>query len=380
MTVTLENEVLSVEFHEDVPFPKSYIHRPSKMRFGGAPEDGRLIVDGEHAEWDLAVSQTGVVTYDLRSGDRAIRLDYGLSDYTLSLTLTVLTGDIDSVALPFPLVICADPSVTVWREEWKQNDWDAEIGRGLWTPSLVEKPLASFEPDAEAKPCVYCCAYDREKVCVAVLSSARYMPLRNQVTKAGFAIGLGQHRHRVRKRFMDPLRAQIAFLLDLNGDGRIDSSDFQLWVNRQLPQPWPTHRDAIWYKIYCGDIKCGVTTTFAQAAEVIAFVHRHMDGLPQIPYLVGWQYQGHDTGYPSIDKVNEGLGTRDELWALHKRAKEQLNTTLSYHINLDDSYPNHPGWDESVICTGPDGKAMRWEPFSDGMSYHVSHVKDVESG
>lgn len=380
ISLVLDSEALQVEFGSGTPFPRSYLHKASGLRFAGVPAGACPTVGGEPVEWEVAVSQAGGVAYDLRAGDRALRLGYELSGFELSLELTVLTGAVTTVEAPFPLVTCQIPEQTVWREEWTQRGWQEEIGRGLWSPSLRERSLAELTPDAEPRPCIYCCTYSPEQVCVALSSSARYMPLRNQVTSDGFAIGLGPYQYRVRKRYMEPLRVRLAFLPDINGDGRIDSSDFQLWANRQLAQPWPTHRDAIWYKIYCGDVVSGVTTTFAQAREVIEFVHRHTDGLRQIPYLVGWQYGGHDTGYPSIDQVNTGLGTADELRALHKDAKERLNTTLSYHINLDDSYPNHPGWDESVICREPDGDLMRWEPFSDGMSYHVSHVKDVESG
>jgi len=395
-SIVLENEVLSVELYKDRPFPLSYKHKPSGTQFGGTPAEGLLAVNGKAApwrDWKVVVEKSGTpgrVSYVLRSTgeDFALRFAYELRDYVLAMQVTVVSDPRNTVGsiewLHAPLLTCDTPGTTVWREEWTQKGWDEKSGRGLWTPQVVEKPIVEIKPDSEPRPAVYCCFYSPDKVCASVLTNQRYMPLRNQVTRNGdrstYALSLAPYQFRARKRCLEPLKAQVAFLPDINNDGRIDASDFQLWVNRQLPQPWPTHRNAIWYKIYCCEPGGPVTTTFAQAEEIIERVHRYTDGLPQIAYLVGWQYDGHDTGYPSIDKVNGKLGTREELWQLHRRAKEQLNTTLSYHINLDDSYPNHPGWDESVIGRDRDGSLMRWEEFHGEQSYHITHTKDVESG
>jgi hypothetical protein len=393
--IVLINEVLSVDLFPDKPLPRSYLHLPSKMQFGGAPPEGLLAINGTAVpwrDWEVDVDRGGLpgrVSYDLRSIQRGfvIRFDYQLQGYVLAVQVTVVSDPSDLVRsvewLGLPLLTCDAPDISIWREEWTQKDWNDAIGRGLWQPKVVEKPLAEFQADLEPKPNVYCCLYQPAKVCATVLTNGRYLPIRNQISTEGsrarYALSLGPYQFRARRRRLEPLRAQVAFLPDLNGDGQIDASDFQLWVNRQLPQPWPAHRTAIWYKIYCGD-PGRTTTTLAQAGEIIERVHRYTDGLPQIAYLVGWQFDGHDTGYPSLDQVNEKLGSRDALWQLHQRAKEQLNTILSYHINLDDSYPHHPGWDESVIGRQPDGALMRWERFNDTMSYHITHTKDVESG
>ena len=390
----LANENLAVEMHPDLPFPKSYRHLASATRFSGAPPSGHLTINGSPVpwqRWEIVREGTGppnAAGYELRlqEPEIALRLNYELSGFVLALRLAVLSdpkAEIKTVGFDgLPLLACDEKNAVVWREEWTQNDWDAKTGRGLWRPSIVERPLSKFEADAEARPCIYCCVY-RPGVCATIRSSERYMPLRNQVVKsdgrASYEISLATYQFRARKRCLPPLSVEIAFLPDLNGDGRPDASDYQLWINHRLPQPWPNHRNAIWYKIYCGDHGRPMTT-FAQAEEIVERVHRYTDGLPQIAYLVGWQYEGHDSGYPSIDRVNTHLGTRDELWAFHRRAKNDLNATISYHINLDDSYKTHPGWDPSVISRQPDGELMRWEPFADGMSYHINHTKDVESG
>src|SRR5437899_1264543 len=44
---------------------------------------------------------------------------------------------------------------------------------------------------------------------------------------------------------------------------------------------------------------CKVHLTFEQALEVIERVDRITCGAPKIVYLVGWQYNGHDSKYPA---------------------------------------------------------------------------------
>jgi hypothetical protein len=100
-------------------------------------------------------------------------------------------------------------------------------------------------------------------------------------------------------------------------------------------------------------------------------------------FLVGWQYQGHDTGYPSLDKVNPDLGGPEELRWLAKEAKK-YNALISYHINLDDAYKEHPGWDPKVLCLRRDGKpylrGLNRNPGVNLQRYEISHTKEVESG
>ncbi len=393
--IQLKNETLAVDLHEHSPFPSSYRHLPTGIDYGGAPSGAVLSINEAEmpwAEWQIAVDRSGLprrVGYDLRHHELgyALRFDYELSGFELELTMTVLAdprGTLKTVEMPRQMLVIDATGGFIWREEWAQKSWEEKFGRGLWTPDLADKSAADYDGDPDSLPTIHCCFYRPETPCATIRSSCRYIPLRNQIAKKNgkttYTIGLAPYPFRARKKTLDPLKIQVAFLPDLNGDGRIDACDYQLWVNRQLPQPMPNYRESIWYKIYCGDPGRGVTTSLAQAEEVIERVHRYTDGLPQIAHLVGWQYDGHDSGYPSIDKFNESLGTREQLWSLHEKCKNELNTTLTYHINLDDSYPNHPGWDPDVIGREPNGELMRWEEFNGEMSYHVNHTKDVESG
>jgi hypothetical protein len=104
------------------------------------------------------------------------------------------------------------------------------------------------------------------------------------------------------------------------------------------------------------------------------------DSAACVMYLLGWQYEGHDSGYPSVDKVNENLGGKEALVKLIKEAKK-YNVNVTFYDNYDDSYPNHPGWDEDVICRDPQGGLMKGGVWEGQQSYLISSYKyAVKSG
>ena len=59
-----------------------------------------------------------------------------------------------------------------------------------------------------------------------------------------------------------------------------------------------------------------VCLTFSDALEVAKRIGTLTLGLPKIAYLVGWQYSGHDSKYPSWDVVNERLKRPADATAL----------------------------------------------------------------
>jgi len=82
--------------------------------------------------------------------------------------------------------------------------------------------------------------------------------------------------------------------------------------------------------------------SFRDELERIRQFAAQTDSAACIIYLLGWQYTGHDSGYPSVDKVNESLGGYKELVNLISEAKK-LHVNVSFYDNYDDSYPTHPG-------------------------------------
>lgn len=111
--------------------------------------------------------------------------------------------------------------------------------------------------------------------------------------------------------------------------------------------------------------------------------------MPKIVYLVGWQYLGHDSKYPSWDCVNENLkrtcdnNARDSLlWLMEEGFK--YNTTVSLHINIQDAYDDSPLWDEYVkndlISLNEDKSFCTGYIWNNKISYIISLKQEWEKG
>ncbi len=151
------------------------------------------------------------------------------------------------------------------------------------------------------------------------------------------------------------------------------------------------YRNALIYKIDC-DFVNGLKpiATFSQALQIIKRIAALTDNTHQIAYLVGWQYHGHDTGYPSVAEINPQLGGMRALRSLVDDAKK-CNCIVSAHDNYTDAYqripsngyknwePN-PAWDTSIIAIGPDGGLEKGGVWASGQSYLVDAPLYVSMG
>ena len=127
------------------------------------------------------------------------------------------------------------------------------------------------------------------------------------------------------------------------------------------------------------------TTTMEQVRTLIRNFHAFSGGMHQIIYLVGWQYAGHDSKFPSWDKVGDQCKSSlsdDPLTSLRmvmREAREKYNCDLSLHLNMNDAHPDSPDWklynDQDLLCKDKNGKIR---PL--GTWYRISHVKEWKSG
>ena len=117
--------------------------------------------------------------------------------------------------------------------------------------------------------------------------------------------------------------------------------------------------------------------TFEMVLDRIRQFAARTDSAACVMYLLGWQYEGHDSGYPSVDKVNDNLGGLEGLVRLIREARK-YNVNVTLYDNYDDSYPNHPGWDPDVICQDPRGKLMKGGVWEGNQSYLISSYKYVQ--
>ena len=112
-------------------------------------------------------------------------------------------------------------------------------------------------------------------------------------------------------------------------------------------------------------------------------------GMPKILYLVGWQYDGHDSKYPAFFEVNPGLKRPQDATALDSlkwfmQVARRDHTTVSVHINLRDAYQNSPLWreylDHDLLIRGDDGKLVQGGVWGGDQSYLVCYTREWNAG
>jgi hypothetical protein len=124
----------------------------------------------------------------------------------------------------------------------------------------------------------------------------------------------------------------------------------------------------------------------AQTLDVIRRVDNLTRGVPKIVYLVGWQYRGHDTGYPALDKVNDRLKRPEDASALDSlrwlmREGPNYHTLVSLHINFSDCYLDDnalgPYYKErDIIVRNGDGTHRQGYTWCDHLAYRASNFRN----
>jgi hypothetical protein len=127
-----------------------------------------------------------------------------------------------------------------------------------------------------------------------------------------------------------------------------------------------------------------VELTFEQALEVIRKMDCLTVGIPKIVYLVGWQYNGHDSKYPAWGEVNPKLKRPQDNTALESMQwlmaeAFKYNTTVSVHINMMDAYDDSPLWNaytaNDIIARNADGSLRGGE-----WGWSVSYTQEWKTG
>ena len=153
---------------------------------------------------------------------------------------------------------------------------------------------------------------------------------------------------------------------------------------------WNTYHDSAVYKILIKykDVK-HVRTTLDQAMDYIRAIHDYSGGMHQIVYLVGWQYDGHDSKFPSWGNVGEQCKSsfsQDPRTSLRMMMREarKYNADVSLHINMNDAYTNSPLWsayvENNLLCRDAKGNLVKGRVFGGEQSYPISHLKEWRSG
>jgi hypothetical protein len=271
---------------------------------------------------------------------------------SVRLSRLVAAAEGARLALPFNAGRLIDPARSAPAEKVFQIDWITQVLAGV--------------------------VYDRRMLCAADLEGVDDR-LVATVGESWAALG-ASFEHRV------PAKKSVPSLL-LSDRGAIrlrfvkPAEGAPTWIDgtRLLraevkARPLKLYDQTFIYKIFCDTPGAKQFVTFEQAANLVQKINRLTDGAPQVGYLVGWQHQGHDTGYPDVFTVNPRLGGLEGLKAAIKRAAS-YNATLSFHDNYDDAYTNSPAWDPAFIARSPDGELLKGGVWAGGQSYIMSFFK-----
>jgi hypothetical protein len=387
-TISIQKENIKVDLYSGIPVFKHIIYSGDTV----SPTLGKgLTINNvlkEWAEWEIknaVIGDTVVYTMKLKQPELSADFVFWLDSSSVRMKIRNvkdMTGTLKEIGLQDqPWVTVSDTSYHWWTvKNWTREPWVPKkvFSRGIGYYNAVSGN--ALDTVQEKGQPYFACIWLPKKFCVAVKTNMEVYPLRIWSDSAGCNLAPNKYYYRVKDLKMPDFEAQLAFIGDLNGNGRSDRGDYFIWCNRQMKGPDVLHKNAIWYKIKINDVinKNDPPTNLAQSKQIIDYIKNITDGVPQIIYIVGWQYDGHDTGYPAFDQLNPRMGTSEELYALSKYC-DSLGSVLSIHNNMCDAYKGNKYFSSDIMATDYDGSPMFWEIFHDS-AFHVSHYKDVKTG
>ncbi|MEE3233306.1 MAG: endo-alpha-N-acetylgalactosaminidase family protein [Candidatus Latescibacterota bacterium] len=379
--IRLSNDVLEITLHPTLPIVHEYYHLPSQQTFVGASDAGCLAINREVIPWncwETTVEQTNnMIVYQtyLSENDVTLEWHFEIDNAELHLHCKVINDPKEHLNylewVDLPLLVCPNEGFETWRAYFKASDPKAM--NKMWATDIISK-VEHLPVEASAQALIYG-AFWNGSICAFIDSDYPLLPLKHQKLMNGtIALTLNTWQVRVRTQKIATIKVTVGFLNDLNGDGCVDLCDYRLWVNRSRPAGDHLYADAIIYKIFTHHKSVGLATNLEECNQIIRAIHNITDGLPQIVYLIGQQEGGHDGTYPTLaGGINLSVGRETQLKVLHTLCREELNTVLSYHANLDDAYQHSRDWDERFVV--PDTSA---EVGSLQVQGSICHTRDVE--
>ena len=386
--ITIEKGNLRVDFYSAMPVFKNIIYSSDTV----SPQIGRgLTVNGELKEWsqwEIKSRMKGdTVVYEMNLNHPEIKADFlfWIDSASVRMRITNIEDKSNSLKeIGFqeqPWVSIRDTSFHWWTvKNWTRVPFVREkvFSRGIgYYNSLYGNAGDTIQ---RAGMPYFACIWHPQKFCMAISTNMNVYPIKIWSDSAGCNMAPNKYYYKVKTKQMPDYEARLTFIGDLNSNGKIDNGDYYVWCNRQMKGPDELHKNSIWYKIKINDSgnKDNPCTNLAQSKEIINYIKNITDGIPQIIYLVGWQYDGHDTGYPALDQLNPRMGTSKELYSLSGYC-DSINSVLSIHANLCDAYKGNKYFSKEIMASDYDDSPMFWEIFADS-AFHISHYKDVATG
>ncbi|HVU83474.1 MAG TPA: endo-alpha-N-acetylgalactosaminidase family protein [Puia sp.] len=298
--------------------------------------------------------------------------DFYLLDIQLPDLLTVTTDDpVAKLAIPADAGRLIDVKRASFKNYEYEIDWLNPILAGIAYNTKVAAVMdtRSIENHSIVR------VYDRRGVKYGSFSM-RLMHRLKEYNLAEFGTVIQASDPKYLLKVQDSCKVEINITGDYDKDGAVSWIDAAKLLREKVNAvPNPYYENKTFVRAFLA--RKGSTSenlSFRDELERIRQFAVQTDSAACIIYLLGWQYTGHDSGYPSVDKVNESLGGYSELVNLIREAKK-LNVNVSFYDNYDDSYPTHPGWDPDVICRDPQGNLMLGGAWDGEQSYLISSYK-----
>ncbi len=121
-----------------------------------------------------------------------------------------------------------------------------------------------------------------------------------------------------------------------------------------------------------------------QAVEALRAMDNITLGMPKIMYLVGWQYNGHDSKYPAFFEGNKAIMRAcdsDPLESIRwvMREGKKYHTDVSVHINMFDAFEDSPLFqkylENDVLARNKVGQLINGE-----WGFKVSYAQEWDKG
>lgn len=172
-----------------------------------------------------------------------------------------------------------------------------------------------------------------------------------------------------------------------------EAYDWKKTMKPERPYMLPYHQTQLMKILLCMPGENGgeprVKYTFEEVLSIVKRMDAISRGLPKVLFLVGWQYTGHDDGYPAWHEVNnllkrpcDGTGRESLLWLVEEAKK--YNTAISVHVNMTDAYDNSPLWSEylqkGLISCNEDGTPLQIGVWNGLKAYQICYKNEWESG
>jgi hypothetical protein len=396
----------------DAKFPRVFKYRASSGKsLPAAFESSRptIKLNGQvytSGDLDVRVQSTALsANYEMRVPSLDLELDWRFAtegnELVFELTKVSEGGSFHLQTLDFPYhdlvrVPAADGKGEAYRGEYTRQKWNEPFSNLLWQSTAHFMKIGEADGEQYPKDTNWASA-DMPGVVATISDNIPYWKLKTQVLGGegpgtDFAMWLGTYYYRIGGDVQPLLQSCVAVLTeDRNHDGVVDWMEAALWHRDHMRTPSNTYEPKTFtYIVFIDWVKpvkepaggyLPPIASFAETLEIVRAVAKVTGNAKQRVTLVGWQFTGHDTGYPALNQVNERAGGAAALRKLVKDAAE-YNANIEYHINLNDAYPASPLFDPSVLQFNREGKPYVWSYQFDGgpPDYRISNTKQFRSG